>query len=165
MYVVVASSNILHVCCTSTWQFMALSFLPCSCPLLMPSLVHYCHRIKNCLSLDRSVQKSVWDVWVYILYSSACISGGHPSVYVPRLSPLIRDHIFDLWTKRCEVGALHHFHVIKLQRWTLNLAILAKTPYVSRFEKGVTSRIMPNFGTFQAITILKQWGPLTLILV
>ena len=32
-------------------------------------------------------------------------------------------------------------------------------------RKGVTSRKMPNFGTFQAIIISKQWGPLTLFLV
>jgi len=32
-------------------------------------------------------------------------------------------------------------------------------------RKGVTLRKTPNFGTFQAITISKQWGPLTLFLV
>jgi len=36
-----------------------------------------------------------------------------------RMGGLSREgHIFDLWAKQSEVGVLHHFHVIKLQRWT-----------------------------------------------
>ena len=43
-----------------------LSSLPSS-PLPTSSLLHCCHRIWDCPLQDRSVQQSVWDVWVYPL--------------------------------------------------------------------------------------------------
>jgi len=45
---------------------MTLSSLSSS-PLPTPSLLHCFHRIWDCLFRNRSVQQSVWDVWVYTL--------------------------------------------------------------------------------------------------
>ena len=61
------NSNSKHICYTSMQCFVTLSFLQSSPALPYPSLLHCCHRTRDCPAQDRSVENSVLRVIEHIV--------------------------------------------------------------------------------------------------